>query len=140
MRLVKAFHWFFSLILKWLWNSPLKVLRPLDVLQGPVKPLVDAVRQIGVTVQMYYRYRKEYGDISDGQLKRLKLFEIENKCLRHCLPKTNLSDGALKKNHTPQLSLISTFLSLHNRKPRVIDTFQLSIFMQATNAKFSPNS
>lgn len=33
-------------------------LRQVEVLQGQGKPLADAVRQIGVTVQTYYRWRK----------------------------------------------------------------------------------
>ena len=39
-------------------------LRQVEVLQGQGKPLADAVRQIGVTVQSYYRRRKEYGGMS----------------------------------------------------------------------------
>ena len=50
-------------------------LRQVEVLQVQGKPLVDAVRQIVVTVQTYYRWRKEYGGMSRDQLKRLKLLE-----------------------------------------------------------------
>ena len=53
-------------------------LRQVEVLQGQGKPLGNAVRQIGETVQTYYRWRKEYGGMSRDQLKRLKLLEIEN--------------------------------------------------------------
>ena len=53
-------------------------LRQVEVLQYQGKPLADAVRQIGVTVQTYYRWRKEYGGMSRDQLKRLKLLEAEN--------------------------------------------------------------
>ena len=42
-------------------------LRQVEVLQGQGKPLADAVRQIGVTVQTYYRWRKEYGGMSRDQ-------------------------------------------------------------------------
>ena len=34
-------------------------LRPVEVLQGQGKSVSDAVRQIGVMVQTYYRWRKE---------------------------------------------------------------------------------
>ena len=61
-------------------------LRQVEVLQGQGKPLADAVRQIGVTVQTYYRWRKEYGGMSRDQLKRLKLFCSENPRLRRALP------------------------------------------------------
>jgi len=39
-------------------------LRQVEVLKCQGKPLADAVRQIGVTVQTYYRWRKEYGGVS----------------------------------------------------------------------------
>ena len=60
-------------------------LRQVEVLQGQGKPLADAVRQIGVTVQTYYRWRKEYGGMSRDQLKRLKLLESENTRLRRAV-------------------------------------------------------
>ena len=60
-------------------------LRQVEVLQGQGKPLADAVRQIDVTVQTYYRWRKEYGGMSRDQLKRLKLLESENTRLRRAV-------------------------------------------------------
>ena len=60
-------------------------LRQVEVLQGQGKPLVDAVHQIGVTAQTYYRWRKEYGGMSRDQLKRLKLLESENTRLRRAV-------------------------------------------------------
>ena len=53
-------------------------LRQVEVLQGQGKPLADSVRQIGVTVQTYYRWRKEYGGMSRDQLKKLKLLEADS--------------------------------------------------------------
>ena len=53
-------------------------LRQVEVLQGQGRSNADAVRQIGVTVQTYYRWRKEYGGMSRDQLKRLKELETEN--------------------------------------------------------------
>ena len=53
-------------------------LRQVEVLQGQGKSIADAVRQIGVTQQTYYRWRKEYGGMSRDQLKRLKELETEN--------------------------------------------------------------
>ena len=40
------------------------------------------VRQIGVTQQTYYRWRKLYGGMDRTQLKRLKELEKENQRLR----------------------------------------------------------
>jgi putative transposase len=39
-------------------------LRHVEFPQGQGKPLADAVRQIGATVQTYYRWRKEFGGMS----------------------------------------------------------------------------
>jgi transposase-like protein len=60
-------------------------LRQVEVLQGQGKSVQDAVRQIGVTVQTYYRWRKEYGGMNRDQLKRLKVLEAENQRLRRAV-------------------------------------------------------
>ncbi len=57
-------------------------LRQVEVLQGQGMPVAEAVRQIGVTQNTYYRWRKEYGGMSRAQLKRLKELEKENQRLR----------------------------------------------------------
>ena len=60
-------------------------LRQVEVLQGQGMPVADAVRQIGVTQQTYYRWRKEYGGMNRAQLKRLKELEKENQRLRRAV-------------------------------------------------------
>ena len=60
-------------------------LRQVEVLQGQGSSIADAVRQIGVTQQTYYRWRTEYGGMSRDQLKRLKELEIENTRLRRAV-------------------------------------------------------
>lgn len=60
-------------------------LRQVEVLQGQGKSVQEAARQIGVTVQTYYRWRKEYGGMSRDQLKRLKELEKENQRLRRAV-------------------------------------------------------
>ena len=47
--------------------------------------IADAVRQIGVTQQTYYRWRKLYGGMGREQLKRLKELEKENQRLRRAV-------------------------------------------------------
>ena len=60
-------------------------LRHVEVLQGQGKSIADAVRQIGMTQQTYYRWRNEYGGMSRDQLKRLKELETENTRLRRAV-------------------------------------------------------
>ena len=57
-------------------------LRQVEVLQGQGMSNADAVRQIGVTQQTCYRWRRQYGGMSRDQLKRLKELEKENQRLR----------------------------------------------------------
>lgn len=60
-------------------------LRQVEVLQGQGKSVLEAVRQIGVTQQTYYRWRREYGGMNRDQLKRLKELEKENGRLRRAV-------------------------------------------------------
>ena len=60
-------------------------LRQVEVLQGQGLTIAEAVRQIGVTQQTYYRWRKQYGGMNRKQLKRLKELEKENQRLRQAV-------------------------------------------------------
>ena len=60
-------------------------LRQVEVLQGQGMSVGDAVRQIGVTQQTYYGWRKLYGGMGREQLKRLKELEKENLRLRRAV-------------------------------------------------------
>ena len=60
-------------------------LRQVDVLQGQGMTVAEAVRQIGVTQQTFYRWRKLYGGMGRSQLKRLKELEKENQRLRRAV-------------------------------------------------------
>ncbi len=60
-------------------------LRQDEVLQGQGMTIADAVRQIGVTQQTFYRWRKLYAAMGRSQLKRLKELEKENQRLRRAV-------------------------------------------------------
>ena len=65
-------------------------LRQVEVLQGQGQSVSEAVRQIGVTVQTYDRWRKDYGGMSHDQLKRLKELETENQLLKRVVADLSL--------------------------------------------------
>jgi putative transposase len=65
-------------------------LRQVQVLKGQGKSVSEAVRQIGVTIQTYYRWRKEYGGMNRDQLKRLKELETENQRLKRVVSDLSL--------------------------------------------------
>ena len=72
-------------------------LRQVEVLQGQGMAIADAVRQIGVTQQTYYRWRKLYGGMGREQLKRLKELEKENQRLRRAVSDLTLDKLILEE-------------------------------------------
>jgi len=74
-------------------------LRQVEVLMGQGLPRIDAIRQIGVTEQTYYRWIKKYGGMGTEQLKELKRLQKEDERLRRAvsdltLDKLILSEAA----------------------------------------------
>ena len=60
-------------------------LRQVEVLMGQGMARLDAIRQIGVVEQTYYRWRKQYGGMGVDQLKELKKLQKENEQLRRAI-------------------------------------------------------
>ena len=50
-------------------------LRTIEVLLSKGKTAAEASREVGVTEQTYYRWRKEYGGMQVSQARRLKELE-----------------------------------------------------------------
>ena len=62
--------------------------------KGKAVPLV--CRQIGVTEQTYYRWRKEYGGLKVEQAKELKELEKENARLKKLVANMALDNDILR--------------------------------------------
>ena len=60
-------------------------LRQVDVLVGQGMARIDAIREISITEQTYYRWRKQYGGIGRDQLRQLKRPRQENEQLRRAV-------------------------------------------------------
>ncbi len=60
-------------------------LRQVEVLVGQGMPRIDAIREIRVSEQTYYRWRKQYGGMGTNQLKELKRLQKENERLRRAI-------------------------------------------------------
>ena len=58
---------------------------------------LDAIRQIGVVEQTYYRWRKQYGGMGIDQLKELKRLHKENEQLRRAVSDLTLDKLILKE-------------------------------------------
>ena len=57
----------------------------------------EVVRNLGITEQTYYRWRKEYGGLRLDQAKRLKELEKENTRLKKLVADQALDNAILKE-------------------------------------------
>ena len=72
-------------------------LRQVEVLMGQGMSRLDAIRQIGVVEQTYYRWRKQYGGMGVDQLKELKRLQKENERLRRAVSDLTLDKLVLQE-------------------------------------------
>ncbi len=78
-----------------------KNIREAEVLQAQGQTVEQVVRQLGVTNQTYYRWRKEYGGLKVDQAKRLKELEKENTRLKKLVAEQALDNAILKEAANP---------------------------------------
>ncbi len=72
-------------------------LREVEVLLSKGQSAGEACRQIGVTEQTYYRWRKEYGGLRVDQARRFKGLEKENARLKRLVADLSLDNAILKE-------------------------------------------
>ena len=72
-------------------------LREAEVLISQGMDADDASRQIGVSRQTFYRWRKEFGGMRVDQARRLKVLEKENLRLKHIVADKELDIQILKE-------------------------------------------
>lgn len=76
-------------------------LRQVEILLSQGKTAGEACRQIGVSEQTYYRWRREYGGMEIEQLRRLKDLEQENVRLKRVVADQALDIAILKEAAKP---------------------------------------
>ena len=76
-------------IIGFLWEADVKLSQGRNV--GQVS------REMGITEQTYYRWRKEYGGMKTVQVKRLKDLERENSRLKKAVAELTLDKQILKE-------------------------------------------
>ncbi len=72
-------------------------LREAEVALAKGLSVEQVVKQLGVTVQTYYRWRREYGGLKVDQAKQLKELEKENARLKKLLAESELDKAILKE-------------------------------------------
>ena len=76
----------------------IRLLRQAEVLSSEGRNLSEICREIGVTTNTYYRWRKEYGGMQVNQAKRLKELERENSRLKRAVADLTLDNLILKES------------------------------------------
>ena len=73
------------------------LLRQIEVAIANGKTTPQACRDAEITVQTYYRWRKEFGGLKLDQAKRLKELEKENGRLRRLVAELSLEKQVLRE-------------------------------------------
>ena len=73
------------------------LLREADVKLSQGRQVGQTCRDMGITEQTYYRWRKEYGGMKTVQVKRLKDLERENGRLKRAVAELTLDKQILKE-------------------------------------------
>jgi putative transposase len=72
------------------------LLRQIEVAIANGKTTPQACKEAEITVQTFYRWRKEYGGLKLDQAKRLKDLEKENSKLKRLVAELSLEKQILK--------------------------------------------
>jgi transposase-like protein len=72
-------------------------LREAEVILSQGQTVAQASKQLGVTEQTYYRWRKEYGGMRTSQVRKLKDLEKENVRLKKLVADLALDNAILKE-------------------------------------------
>ena len=72
-------------------------LREAEVLTGKGMPMEEVLRLLGISDATYYKWRKEYGGLRVGQVRRLKDLEQENSRLRKVVADLTIDNSMLKE-------------------------------------------
>lgn len=73
------------------------ILREVEIFVSKGKSVLEVCRQMGITEQTYYRWRKEYGGMRLSQAKRVKELERENGRLKKAVAELTLDKLILKE-------------------------------------------
>jgi len=72
------------------------LLRQIEVSMAQGNPTPVACRDAGISLQSFYRWRKEYGGLEIDQAKRMKDLERENVRLKRLVADLSLEKQVLK--------------------------------------------
>ena len=97
MRVLHSFDEEDSMAKRHTTEEIVRKLRAADVALGEGKTLVQVCKQLKVTEQTYYRWRKEYGGLKVDQARRMKDLEKENARLKRLVADLSLDKSMLQE-------------------------------------------
>ena len=59
-------------------------------------PIADLIRQVGISEQTYYRWKKQYAGLQSDQVRELKLLQDENARLKKLVAELSLDKAILQ--------------------------------------------
>ena len=59
-------------------------------------PVADLIRQVGISEQTYYRWKKQYGGLQSDQVRELKVLQDENARLKKLVAELSLDKAILQ--------------------------------------------
>jgi len=71
-------------------------LREAEIYIGQGKTVKETSKQLGISEQTYYRWRREYGGMDIPQAKKLREIEKENTRLKKLVADLSLDNAILK--------------------------------------------
>ncbi len=71
-------------------------LREVELRCNQGKTIAEACRELGITEQTYYRWRKEYGGMNTSDARRMKELEKENARLKKLVAEQALDISILR--------------------------------------------
>jgi putative transposase len=72
-------------------------LRQAEMLISEGKTIGETARQLSISEQIYYRWRREYGGMEVDQARRLKELDLENQRLKRLVADQALDLSILKE-------------------------------------------
>ncbi len=75
----------------------INMLREAEVLLNQGSTVGEVCHKLGISEQIYYRWRKDYGGMRVDQAKRLKELEKENVRLKKLVANLSLDNDILKE-------------------------------------------
>ena len=73
------------------------VLREVEVEQAAGKKLEEIMKQVGISVNTYYKWKQNYGGLDISEARRLRELELENDRLKKVVADLSIDNQILKE-------------------------------------------